>query len=72
MTKVADMIPVDGRDLAASIERMLGENIPSCDKELSMKLFDSIVDKKELLQAWGHLSSLHRAAYKYWVSRGTE
>ena len=66
MTKVTDMIP--GVSLAASIERLLAEDIPSCDKELSVKLFNATVEQDELQAAWGHLSSVYRAAYKYWLS----
>ncbi len=67
MVSTTDMLD-PGRALAASIERMLEEDIPSCDKELSIQSFARSVDQEELLQAWGHLSSVHRAAYKYWSS----
>lgn len=61
------MLP--GQSLAAAIERLLEEDIPACDKELSVQSFARTIDQEDLLQAWGHLSSLHRAAYKYWTSK---
>ena len=70
MTQVADMLP--GLALAASIRRLLEEDIPSVDKELSVQSFNRTVDPEELTLAWGYLESHYRAAYKYWCSRVTE
>ena len=56
------------KQLAAAIESLLDENIPACDKQLSIQSFDRAVNQRELYKAWSYLGSRYRAQYKYWLT----
>jgi len=68
MVKVADMLP--GHSLADSIRRLLSEDLDDIDKSLSVYLFDRSVNQTELLEAWSHLASYERSAYKRLLALG--